>query len=141
MIAAGMFIILWRDSKSRLLTDSANLAVTLNVRATTLYPIPGSHTSYVLLTYCCVQWSQKPPCGSFLELRRKKESPTTTTLSSSLSTTSITAASSTSSVKPVKYADSIIVRVMDSCAGCKAGIPHVDLTKAAFKQLYALDIG
>lgn len=80
------------------------------------------------------QWAQKPPCGSFLELRRKKESTIT---SSSASPTP----SASASAKPTKYAESIIVRVMDSCAGCKAGIPHVDLTKAAFKQLYALDIG
>ncbi|KAG5644078.1 hypothetical protein DXG03_009168 [Asterophora parasitica] len=35
----------------------------------------------------------------------------------------------------------VFVRVVDSCAGCKPGSAHVDLTKAAFRQLAALDQG
>lgn len=35
----------------------------------------------------------------------------------------------------------IFVRVIDTCAGCKKGSKHVDLTKAAFKQLANLDTG
>ncbi len=27
------------------------------------------------------------------------------------------------------------------CGGCKPGVPHVDLSVAAFQALYALDIG
>ncbi|KAG8880251.1 hypothetical protein FRB97_000963 [Tulasnella sp. 331] len=35
----------------------------------------------------------------------------------------------------------IFVRVVDTCAGCKAGSAHVDLTKAAFHELAPLDVG
>ncbi|KAK7695478.1 hypothetical protein QCA50_000114 [Cerrena zonata] len=35
----------------------------------------------------------------------------------------------------------VFVRVVDSCAGCKKGSKHVDLTQAAFKQLAGLDQG
>ncbi|KAG9015885.1 hypothetical protein FRB90_004306 [Tulasnella sp. 427] len=35
----------------------------------------------------------------------------------------------------------IFVRVVDTCAGCKKGSKHVDLTKAAFSQLANLDTG
>lgn len=35
----------------------------------------------------------------------------------------------------------IFVRVVDTCAGCAQGSKHVDLTKAAFKELDALDVG
>lgn len=63
------------------------------------------------------QWFDKPPCGAFLELRAR--------LLPGIQTNS----------------QSIIVRVMDSCAGCTPGVPHVDLTKAAFQQLYDLDVG
>ncbi|KAF9469099.1 hypothetical protein BDZ94DRAFT_571566 [Collybia nuda] len=35
----------------------------------------------------------------------------------------------------------VFVRVVDSCAGCAAGSRHVDLTKAAFKQLADLEQG
>ncbi|KAH8106122.1 hypothetical protein BXZ70DRAFT_1004403 [Cristinia sonorae] len=35
----------------------------------------------------------------------------------------------------------VFVRVVDSCAGCKKGSKHVDLTQAAFKELASLDEG
>ncbi|KAF9534815.1 hypothetical protein CPB83DRAFT_755063 [Crepidotus variabilis] len=35
----------------------------------------------------------------------------------------------------------VFVRVVDTCAGCAPGSKHVDLTKAAFKQLADLDEG
>ncbi|TFK28832.1 hypothetical protein FA15DRAFT_633321 [Coprinopsis marcescibilis] len=35
----------------------------------------------------------------------------------------------------------IFVRVVDTCAGCKANSKHVDLTKAAFKELADVDQG
>ncbi|KAG1755803.1 hypothetical protein EDB19DRAFT_1625182, partial [Suillus lakei] len=35
----------------------------------------------------------------------------------------------------------IYIRVVDTCAGCAKGSRHVDLTKAAFSQLAALDEG
>ncbi|CAE6412030.1 unnamed protein product [Rhizoctonia solani] len=35
----------------------------------------------------------------------------------------------------------IFVRVVDTCAGCKKGSRHVDLTKAAFAALADLDVG
>ncbi|KAH7343378.1 hypothetical protein B0J17DRAFT_738544 [Rhizoctonia solani] len=35
----------------------------------------------------------------------------------------------------------IFVRVVDTCAGCKKGSKHVDLTKAAFMKLADLDVG
>ncbi|KAM0750999.1 hypothetical protein T439DRAFT_223550 [Meredithblackwellia eburnea MCA 4105] len=35
----------------------------------------------------------------------------------------------------------IVVRVVDLCGGCAPGVNHVDLSIAAFKKLYALDIG
>ncbi|THH33698.1 hypothetical protein EUX98_g556 [Antrodiella citrinella] len=35
----------------------------------------------------------------------------------------------------------VFVRVVDSCAGCKKGSKHVDLTQAAFKELATLDEG
>lgn len=35
----------------------------------------------------------------------------------------------------------IFVRVIDTCAGCKKGSKHVDLTKAAFSQLADLETG
>lgn len=36
---------------------------------------------------------------------------------------------------------SIVVRVVDLCGGCAPGKPHVDLSIAAFKALYGLDVG
>jgi hypothetical protein len=127
MIAAGVcFRINFNNEGQAGANEHSSFAVTLNVNEIALVCLSVStntdrHPSY--------QWAQKPPCGSFLELRRKKELPSTRT-----PTTAPTA-------KPTKYSDSVIVRVMDSCAGCKAGTAHVDLTKAAFKSLYALDIG
>ncbi|KAF8605290.1 hypothetical protein BDV93DRAFT_521628 [Ceratobasidium sp. AG-I] len=35
----------------------------------------------------------------------------------------------------------IFVRVVDTCAGCKKGSKHVDLTKSAFAELADLDVG
>ncbi|KAF8076283.1 Non-catalytic module family EXPN protein [Lyophyllum atratum] len=35
----------------------------------------------------------------------------------------------------------VFVRVVDSCAGCKEGSRHIDLTRAAFGQLAAFDDG
>lgn len=128
MIAAGMCFNPRSITKSERNLWLTSLAVTLNVNSVLSY----SSASVLILTDFSPKWAQKPPCGSFLQLRRKKE-PTSTSIS--------TTAPATSTAKPTKYADSIIVRVMDSCAGCKAGTAHVDLTKAAFKSLYALDIG
>nr|AGT80103.1 expansin [Hemileia vastatrix] len=36
---------------------------------------------------------------------------------------------------------SVTVRVVDLCGGCAPGVPHADLSKAAFTQLYGLDVG
>jgi expansin (peptidoglycan-binding protein) len=35
----------------------------------------------------------------------------------------------------------IFVRIVDTCAGCKANSKHVDLTKAAFAELADVDQG
>ena len=35
----------------------------------------------------------------------------------------------------------VFVRVVDTCAGCKAGSHHVDLTRGAFSSLASLDVG
>ncbi|KAF8165444.1 hypothetical protein B0H34DRAFT_239648 [Crassisporium funariophilum] len=35
----------------------------------------------------------------------------------------------------------VFVRVVDTCAGCQKGSSHVDLTRAAFRQLAPYDIG
>jgi len=35
----------------------------------------------------------------------------------------------------------VFVRIVDTCAGCAEGSPHVDLTKAAFSNLADLDEG
>lgn len=35
----------------------------------------------------------------------------------------------------------VFVRVVDSCQGCQPGSRHVDLTKAAFRELGDLDLG
>ncbi|GAA5888416.1 hypothetical protein JCM5296_000622 [Sporobolomyces johnsonii] len=58
------------------------------------------------------QWgSGRPKCGSFLQLK----SPTN--------------------------GKSIIVRTVDLCGGCQPGVPHVDLSMAAFEALYSLNVG
>ncbi|KAI5476166.1 hypothetical protein MNV49_000327 [Pseudohyphozyma bogoriensis] len=58
------------------------------------------------------QWGKsRPACGSFLNLK----TPGST--------------------------KSIVVRVVDLCGGCAPGSAHVDLSIAAFKALYALDVG
>jgi hypothetical protein len=57
------------------------------------------------------KWGDRPACGSFLQLTAPNSGK------------------------------SIVVRVVDLCGGCKAGVPHVDLSVSAFQALYALDIG
>ncbi|KAH8914093.1 hypothetical protein BT69DRAFT_1358446 [Atractiella rhizophila] len=56
-------------------------------------------------------WAGAPKCGTYMKLR------------------------STNGKK------SVIVRKIDTCAGCAKGSKHVDLTKAAFSALYSLDVG
>ncbi|GAA5879109.1 hypothetical protein JCM16303_001301 [Sporobolomyces ruberrimus] len=53
----------------------------------------------------------KPACGSFLQLKSPSNNK------------------------------SVIVRLVDMCGGCKPGIAHVDLSKAAFQKLFSLDVG
>jgi len=58
------------------------------------------------------KWSARPPCGSFHRLTAPQNG------------------------------NSIVVRMVDLCAGCAPGIPHADLTQRAFKALYGdLNIG
>ncbi|KAH9808744.1 secreted protein [Melampsora americana] len=59
-----------------------------------------------------IAWSDKPACGKFVKIRHASDKE-----------------------------KSIVVRIMDSCGGCASGIPHIDLTKAAFTGLYELDVG
>ncbi|KAL0949716.1 hypothetical protein HGRIS_009755 [Hohenbuehelia grisea] len=35
----------------------------------------------------------------------------------------------------------VFVRIVDTCAGCAKGSKHVDLTRAAFKELAHWDVG
>lgn len=58
------------------------------------------------------QWSSKPACGKFVKIRHAD--------------------------KKSKW---IVVRILDSCAGCATGSAHIDLTTGAFKKLYDLDVG
>ncbi|GAA6015425.1 hypothetical protein JCM11491_000427 [Sporobolomyces phaffii] len=65
-----------------------------------------------LIAAVTLDWGKgRPACGSFLQLK------------------------SPSNKK------SVIVRLVDMCGGCASGIPHVDLSKAAFQALYSLDVG
>lgn len=57
------------------------------------------------------KWADRPACGSYLQLTAPHSGK------------------------------SIVVRVVDLCGGCKAGVPHVDLSVSAFQALYALDVG
>lgn len=59
-----------------------------------------------------IAWSNKPACGKFVKIRHASDTSKT-----------------------------ITVRIMDSCGGCKAGIPHIDLTQGAFTKLYDLNVG
>ncbi|KAG0140519.1 hypothetical protein CROQUDRAFT_69275 [Cronartium quercuum f. sp. fusiforme G11] len=59
-----------------------------------------------------IQWSNKPACGRFVRIRHHENK-----------------------------GKSIVVRIMDSCAGCASGSAHIDLTTGAFKKLYNLDVG
>jgi len=56
-------------------------------------------------------WSGKPACGTYVQIRPKGSKK------------------------------SIVVRVVDTCAGCPKQKPHFDLTKTAFSKLMSLDIG
>ncbi|KAK9900506.1 hypothetical protein P389DRAFT_207992 [Cystobasidium minutum MCA 4210] len=97
-----------------------------------------SPTDESMIAAVTLNWPNKPPCGSFLELRKTKKDPPSPSPTPSAATSGN---GKQQSPPPPPRVDSIIVRVMDSCAGCKAGVPHVDLTKAGFRALYALDVG
>jgi hypothetical protein len=58
------------------------------------------------------QWPGKPKCGAFVRIQHGS-----------------------------KKHKSIVVRIVDSCAGCATGSAHLDLTKAAFEKLYDEDVG
>lgn len=62
------------------------------------------------------KWDKRPACGEFLEI-------------------SILANDGRRKGK------SVIARVVDLCGGCKPGISHADLSKAAFTRLFNLDVG
>ncbi|GAA5934543.1 RlpA-like double-psi beta-barrel domain-containing protein [Sporobolomyces koalae] len=65
-----------------------------------------------LIAAVTLDWGKgRPACGSFLQLKSPKNNK------------------------------SVIVRLVDMCGGCAPGIPHVDLSKAAFQQLFALEVG
>ncbi|GAA6063223.1 hypothetical protein JCM10212_002445 [Sporobolomyces blumeae] len=69
-------------------------------------------TDNSLIAAVTLEWGKgRPACGSFLQLK----SPTNN--------------------------KSVIVRTVDMCGGCAPGIAHVDLSKAAFTALYALEVG
>ncbi|WAR57440.1 hypothetical protein PtB15_8B487 [Puccinia triticina] len=59
-----------------------------------------------------IEWPGKPKCGSFVRIHHHS-----------------------------KKSKSIVVRIVDTCAGCPPGQPHLDLTKAAFEKLYDEDVG
>ncbi|KAA1103401.1 hypothetical protein PGT21_016810 [Puccinia graminis f. sp. tritici] len=59
-----------------------------------------------------IEWPGKPPCGSFVRIHHGS-----------------------------KKSKSIVVRIVDTCAGCASGSAHLDLTKAAFEKLYDEDVG
>ncbi|EGG01817.1 uncharacterized protein MELLADRAFT_91896 [Melampsora larici-populina 98AG31] len=62
------------------------------------------------------KWDKRPACGEFLEI-------------------SIIANDGRRKGK------SVIARVVDLCGGCKPGVSHADLSKAAFTRLFNLDVG
>lgn len=59
-----------------------------------------------------IEWPGKPKCGSFVKIQHKS--------------------------KKQKF---IVVRIVDTCAGCASGSAHLDLTKAAFQKLYDEEVG
>jgi len=59
-----------------------------------------------------IEWPGKPKCGSFVRIQHKTN----------------------------KH-KSVVVRIVDTCAGCAAGSAHLDLTKAAFQKLYDEEVG
>ncbi|KAH9452873.1 hypothetical protein MJO28_008210 [Puccinia striiformis f. sp. tritici] len=59
-----------------------------------------------------IEWDGKPKCGAFVRIQHHSNKE--------------------------KH---ITVRVVDTCAGCPPGQPHLDLTKAAFDKLYDEDVG
>ncbi|PLW51498.1 hypothetical protein PCANC_00705 [Puccinia coronata f. sp. avenae] len=59
-----------------------------------------------------IEWPGKPKCGAFVRIQHGS-----------------------------KKHKSIVVRIVDSCAGCATGSAHLDLTKAAFEKLYDEDVG
>jgi len=59
-----------------------------------------------------IQWEGKPPCGSFVRVQHHSN--------------------------PDKH---IVVRIVDSCAGCAVDTAHLDLTTGAFEKLYDQDVG
>uniref|UniRef100_A0A0S1MK23 Secreted protein n=1 Tax=Phakopsora pachyrhizi TaxID=170000 RepID=A0A0S1MK23_PHAPC len=59
-----------------------------------------------------IEWPGKPKCGKFVRIQ-KKEDPSV----------------------------SVVVRVVDSCGGCRPYSQHIDLTIGAFKKLYAQEVG
>lgn len=59
-----------------------------------------------------IKWAGKPPCGSFVKVHHHSD--------------------------PDKH---IVVRIVDSCAGCATNTAHLDLTTGAFQKLYDQDVG
>ncbi|KAH9820721.1 secreted protein [Melampsora americana] len=73
-------------------------------------------TDEALVIAVTQKWDKRPACGEFLEI-------------------SIVANDGRRKGK------SVIARVVDLCGGCKPGISHADLSKAAFTRLFNLDVG
>ncbi|GAA95118.1 uncharacterized protein L969DRAFT_95912 [Mixia osmundae IAM 14324] len=81
-----------------------------------LYPACQRHsrwnpTDNSMIAAVTLIWSEKPACGTYLQLRPKGSKK------------------------------SIVVRTVDYCAGCIPGVPAVDLTKSAFSKLANLNRG
>ncbi|KAK4051028.1 hypothetical protein OIV83_003157 [Microbotryomycetes sp. JL201] len=80
-------------------------------------PYCGSRSGWTptdnsLVTAPTLQWGKnKPPCGAFIQLRAPNSNR------------------------------AVIVRVWDACGGCQPNVPHLDLTRRAFKALYPINVG
>lgn len=118
-------------SKRNLLDLPGRITNSLARRSNTMRVIITWYTGHDLLNPACfpdsanwaptdksmaaavtIDWPGKPKCGSFVKIQH--------------------------ATNPDKK---IIVRIVDSCGGCAAGSPHIDLTIGAFKKLYDLDVG
>ncbi|KAK4051694.1 hypothetical protein OIO90_004644 [Microbotryomycetes sp. JL221] len=101
-----------------------------------------------LVTAPTLDWgSNKPPCGSFIQLRAPKSNRAVIVRGEDECRRSValdpllTRCFRSSSLMLHDHPRTFLNPVWDACGGCQPGVPHLDLTLRAFKALYNVDVG